>query len=104
MTPACCCFAIWEGYGGLPYLGSLRPERLAIPNRNMILLSGPLSAMLEESFDEGWYRTTSELRQPYDYRSPSLWWPDDRARRSPRSTISPSATTSPPPTSSSSAT
>jgi hypothetical protein len=78
-TPDRCCFAIWEGYGGLPYLGSLRPERLAIPSRNMILLSGPLSAMLEESFDEGWYRTAPDLRQHHDYRSPSLWWPEDHA-------------------------
>jgi hypothetical protein len=78
-TPDRCCFAIWEGYGGLPYLGSLRPQQLAIPNRNMILLSGPLSAMLEESFDEGWYRPAPDLRQPHHYRSPSLWWPEDRA-------------------------
>jgi hypothetical protein len=35
--------------------------------------------MLEESFDEAWYRTAPELRQPHAYRSPSLWWPEDRA-------------------------
>lgn len=78
-TPDRCWFAIWEGYGGLPYLGSLRPQRLAIPNRNMILLSGPLSAMLDESFDEAWYRAAPQLGEPHDYRSPSLWWPDDHA-------------------------
>jgi hypothetical protein len=78
-TPDRCWFAIWEGYAGLPYLGSLRPQRLEIPGRNMILLSGTLPAMLEQSFDEGWYRIAPELRQPHDYRSPSVWWPEDHA-------------------------
>jgi hypothetical protein len=73
-----CWFAIWEGYGDLPYLGSLRPPRLKIPNRDMILLSGPLSAMPEESFSESWYRTIPDFRHSH-YRSPSLWWPDDHA-------------------------
>lgn len=26
-----CWFAIWEGFGDLPYLGSLRPPRLLVP-------------------------------------------------------------------------
>jgi len=78
-TPDQCWFAVWEGYGGLPYLGSLRPQRLSIPGRSMIVLTGPLASMPPEAFDEGWYRLGPALRQPHDYRSPSLWWPEDRA-------------------------
>jgi hypothetical protein len=77
-TPESCWFGIWEGFGDLPYLGSLRPPRLPMPNRNMILLHGPLAALPEVSFSEGWYRAQPENRAIF-YRSPSLWWPDDRA-------------------------
>jgi hypothetical protein len=77
-TPDRCWFGIWEGWGDLPYLGSLRPPRLGLPGRDMILLSGPLSEMPLVSFH---YHAANvpgdELSNAY--RSPSLWWPEDRA-------------------------
>ncbi len=77
-TPELCWFAIWEGFGDLPYLGSLRPPRLPMPNREMILLHGPLPALREVSFNESWYRERRPESRAIFYRSPSLWWPDDR--------------------------
>jgi hypothetical protein len=60
-----CCFAIWEGYGDLPDAFTDAPK-LRIPNRHMVLFRAPLPAA-----------TTSFT--PSGYRSPSLWWPADRA-------------------------
>jgi hypothetical protein len=76
LTPERCWFGIWEGFGDLPYLGSLRPARLKLPHRDMILLSGQLAALPEVSFSEAWYRAAPALRSFY-HRSPSLWWPED---------------------------
>jgi hypothetical protein len=78
LTPERCWFAIWEGFGDLPYLGSLRPVRLKLPHRDMILLSGPLAALPEVSCSEAWYRIAPAHRSVY-YRSPSLWWPEDHS-------------------------
>jgi hypothetical protein len=47
-------------------------------SREMILLTGPLGALPASSFDEAWH--TPAWANPADrYRSPSLWWPDDRS-------------------------
>jgi hypothetical protein len=78
-TPERCWFGIWEGYGTLPDgLKELSAPRLHMRGREMILLGGPLSALPATSFDDAWYR--SGHANPADrYRSPSLWWPDDRS-------------------------
>jgi len=65
-TPAACWFAVWEGFGYLLPALDWAP-RVAMPQRPMVLLSGPLHAA-----------TTSLARPPWDQRA-SLWWPDDRA-------------------------
>lgn len=78
-TPERCWYAIWEGFGDLPYLGSLRPPRLPMPNRDMILLQGPLPALRAVSFNESWCREQRPEFRALFYRSPSLWWPDDRS-------------------------
>jgi hypothetical protein len=77
-TPERCWFGIWEGFGDLPYVGSPRPPRLPMPNRDMILLHGPLRALREVSFSESSYRERRPEFRAISYRSPSLWWPDDR--------------------------
>jgi hypothetical protein len=76
-TPERCWFAIWEGFGDLP-AGIGNPPKLPMPHRDMILLSVPLAAVPETSFGYAWYETVPEHRAG-GYRSPSLWWPDDRA-------------------------
>jgi hypothetical protein len=55
---------MWEGFGGLE--NTVVPERLALPNRNYLLYSGPVDRALESPMD------------PVD-QSPNLWWPEDRA-------------------------
>ncbi len=75
-TPERCWFAIWEGFGDLP-AGIGNPPKLPMPHRDMILLAGPLTAVPDTSFGYQWYETVAEHR-PEAYRSPSLWWPDDR--------------------------
>lgn len=64
-TPEACWFAIWEGFGDL----EVPPNRgrLAMPNRPMLLFSGPIDAWLAR-----------QERDPF-HRSASLWWPQDRA-------------------------
>lgn len=65
-TPRRCWFAVWEGYGALAVPGHGAP-RVQMPNRPMLLFSGPLAAV-----------TTSLEIEPCDQRA-SLWWPEDRA-------------------------
>jgi hypothetical protein len=78
-TPGTCWFAIWEGYGSLPGgLRELGAPRLHMSGREMILLTGPLGALPATSFDAPWYEPG--WANPADrYRSPSLWWPEDRS-------------------------
>jgi hypothetical protein len=76
-TPTRCWFAIWEGYADLPGLVELGVPRLAMPARDMILLAGPLSALPSTSFQDWWYEPGRDNEANW-YRSPSLWWPDDR--------------------------
>jgi hypothetical protein len=65
-TPQRCWFAVWEGFGNLAVQLEATP-RLAMPQRPMLLLRGPLSAA-----------PTSLARHPADQRA-SLWWPEDRS-------------------------
>lgn len=61
-----CWFGVWDGFGALavPREGV---TRVRMPQRPMLVLSGPLSAV-----------TTSLERAPWDQRA-NLWWPEDRA-------------------------
>jgi hypothetical protein len=82
-TPERCWCAVWEGYS---YMIGLRSDstlpRLAMWNRPMIVACGSLSTVPEKPFTDGF----ADAQQPFtgwesseSYRSPSLWWPDDRA-------------------------
>lgn len=62
--PSRCWFAIWDGYAGARYPRD--GPRVAMPQRPMVLFTGPLSAA-----------TTSFSEPPGDQRA-QLWWPDDR--------------------------
>jgi hypothetical protein len=65
-TPAECWFAVWDGYGDAPYpRGTV--ALIPMPQRPMVLLRGPLSAMHTAFSTLGWPE------------SASLWWPDDRS-------------------------
>lgn len=63
-----CWFGIWDGYGNLdahrrwPNAG-----RLALPNRDYVLLSRPLEAAALSFGSPPWYQTAN------------LWWPADRS-------------------------
>ena len=57
-------FAVWGGYEGLPDAAAPAFE---IPNREFLLLTGPITAVLSPLGTWPWWQ------------SPSLWWPDDRA-------------------------
>lgn len=78
-----CWCAVWEGYG---YMVGLRSDsalpRLAMWNRPMIVACGPLSAVPEKSFANGFAGAPDHgtgWESGESYRSPSLWWPDDHA-------------------------
>lgn len=61
-----CWFAVWDGYGNLPF----EPRgirKVQMPQRPMLLFAGPLCAAATSLADDPWEQ------------SPSLWWPDDRA-------------------------
>lgn len=66
-TPERCWFAVWEGFAALALPRDETVPMLPIPQRNMLLLSGPLSGITTSMCEDGW-----------DQRA-SLWWPDDRA-------------------------
>ncbi|WP_248837529.1 hypothetical protein [Frankia sp. AgKG'84/4] len=61
-----CWFAVWSGFGGLEARWGHAP-RVAMPRREMMLLSGPLPAAARSVEDS-----------PGDQRA-NLWWPDDQA-------------------------
>jgi hypothetical protein len=65
-TSAECFYAVWEGYGALAL--SQVARTVAMPQREMQLLTGPLSQAARVSMED------ATLEQ-----SPSLWWPADRA-------------------------
>jgi hypothetical protein len=66
-TPELCWFAVWEGWGDLRIRQDQGPT-LSIPGRNLLLLQGAVGDVLTTLSDADW-----------SYRSPNLWWPDDRA-------------------------
>lgn len=66
-TPDRCWFAVWEGWGDLrihPGSGSM----FSVPQRNLFLLHGAIDDVLTTFSEVDWI-----------YRSPNLWWPEDRA-------------------------
>ncbi len=65
-TPSECWFVVWEGYGDTPFQPGTVPL-IAMPQRKMALLRGPLHAVATAFASIGWPE------------SPSLWWPDDRS-------------------------
>lgn len=81
-TPELCWCASWEGDGNLIGLRSdLMLPRLAMRQRPMLVARGPLRTVTEKSFTDG-FEPWDQPEHPQfaeHYRSPSLWWPDDRA-------------------------
>ena len=77
-TPGSCCFAVWEGWGGLPSEVRSAPT-FSVPQRSYHLLAGPIEAS----------RDLADACQPlgpprwpntgWPARSPNLWWPEDQA-------------------------
>ena len=65
-TPSKCWFGVWEGYGDAPGLTRTVPL-IAMPQRKMALLRGPLGAAGSAFSGLGWPD------------SASLWWPDDHS-------------------------
>jgi hypothetical protein len=65
-TPSECWFAVWNGYGNAPF-DPRTVKLVAMPERPMVLLGGPLRAA-ETAFSG-----------PTWPPSASLWWPDDRS-------------------------
>lgn len=80
-VPDRCWCAVWEGYGDMVGLRSDSAlPRLERWNRPMIVATGPLNAIPQKAFNDGFegqIRRDDNL-QLDRYRSPSLWWPDDR--------------------------
>ena len=70
-TPDSGYAAIWEGWSGG---WSPRAPRVAIPHREMLLFTGPLTA-LRDAPALAWLGTTEE----YGFQEPHLVWPSDRA-------------------------
>jgi hypothetical protein len=67
LTPELCWFAVWEGFADVRSRMRGAPM-FSVPQRNMFLLDGSLDDVLTTLSEVDWI-----------YRSPSLWWPDDRA-------------------------
>jgi hypothetical protein len=67
LTPELCWFAVWEGYADVRIRPAQAPM-FSVPERNLFLLQGGVGDVL---------RTLSDI--DLFYRSPNLWWPDDRA-------------------------
>jgi hypothetical protein len=82
-TPERCWCAVWEGHEDLIGLRSdAALPRLAAKHRPMIVAEGPLNAVPEKSFsDPAPVSPPGQEHPPVvgHYRSPSLWWPADRA-------------------------
>jgi hypothetical protein len=67
LTPELCWFAVWEGYPDVRIRMSAAPS-FSVPERNLFLLHGTVDDVLSTLSHVDWI-----------YRSPNLWWPDDRA-------------------------
>jgi hypothetical protein len=67
-TPEMCWFALWEGFGDL--VAPPATPRLELPHRRYYVAHGRVDDVAQSfgGLDTGW-----------PYRSPSLWWPDDRS-------------------------
>jgi hypothetical protein len=82
-TPERCWCAVWEGHGDLIGLRSDQTlPRLALTHRPMIVAAGPVSAVPATSFRDpvpGPSPAEGSWQMVERYRSPSLWWPDNRA-------------------------
>jgi len=63
--PGRCWFALWDGFGSFAIPHDV--SRLLMPNRPMVMFSGPITGWVEHQEHD-----SSE-------QSPSLWWPEDRA-------------------------
>jgi hypothetical protein len=66
-TPERCWFAVWEGWAALAAWTADDAPRLELPNRRMLLLAGPLSAV------------AAPFTPPPADQSANLWWPEDRS-------------------------
>jgi len=62
-----CFYAVWDGFGASA-LDDATAARVQMPQRPMLLATGPLSQAARVSMEA----------PPWD-QSPSLWWPADRA-------------------------
>jgi hypothetical protein len=69
-TPGSGYAAIWEGWGGEPLP---KAPRVAIPNRAMLLFTGPVE-VLRDAPALAWYGSAAGF-----YQSPHLVWPEDQA-------------------------
>lgn len=66
-TPRRCWFAVWDGFGDLA-VPAEGPPSFAVPQRRLLLLGGTVRAV-----------GTSSLSMAGGWRTPNLWWPEDRA-------------------------
>ncbi len=66
-TPDECWFGVWEGYGDLLVSRKVRVPKVKLPQRDMFLLSGALTA------------ATTPLEASPLGQLANLWWPQDRA-------------------------
>jgi hypothetical protein len=75
-TPRRCWCAVWEGYADMV---GIREDtslpRLLVGDKSMVVACGPVSAVSEASVNNG----VSTMTDFNGFRSPSFWWPDDRA-------------------------
>jgi hypothetical protein len=92
-TPSRCWFCIWEGWGGL-HISSAYRQRVRLPHRDYILVTGPITAILGSfrklygpgpsmSFatavrGDGPVPEPDWDRFPLPDNGASIWWPDDR--------------------------
>jgi len=67
LTPELCWLGVWEGYGDLP-IGDNEGAMFSVPNRDLFLFHGTVADVLTTFSEFDWM-----------YRSPNIWWPDDRA-------------------------
>jgi len=67
LTPELCWFAVWEGFGDLR-IEDKKGAMFSVPHRELFLFHGKVADVL-----------TTFSQFDWNYRSPTLWWPDDRA-------------------------
>lgn len=67
LTPESCWIAIWEGFGDVRREGK-SGAMFSVPNRDLFLFHGTVADVLTTFSPFDW-----------SYRSPTLWWPDDKA-------------------------